>query len=239
MTESAYPVINDFARQYLMLREKEGRIYSDAAVSRLPEVSASDPLAGEWKLRSASCNGLVKYIRQKNDPSILEIGCGNGWLASQLAKATSGKVTGIDVNSVELEQARRVFTSQNNLSFELTEIEALETFAVDVIVFAASIQYFADLHKTIDVVMKCLKEGGEIHIIDTHFYRDEEVSAARQRSKDYFQKMGFTALSDCYFHHRLSELSGYRYELMNREPRLLTWMKGKSPFPWIRISSSI
>src|ERR1700739_235600 len=100
---------NVFAENYIRLRKKEERIYTDAEVSKLPDISASHIHYKEWLIRKQSCNKLFKYLKKKSKKqNILEIGCGNGWLSAKLASVTSGDVTGIDINTEEIEQASRV-----------------------------------------------------------------------------------------------------------------------------------
>ncbi len=37
---------------YLRVREKEGRLYSDQIVARLPDIPADHPLVDEWRARA-------------------------------------------------------------------------------------------------------------------------------------------------------------------------------------------
>src|SRR4051794_33766657 len=103
-----------FEADYLSLRKKEGRLYTDEEVARLPHVVKNASLKKEWAIRSASCQRLIKYLAgKKTKLSILEIGCGNGWLSNQLAAVTKTQVLGLDVNQTELAQAQRVFSKPN------------------------------------------------------------------------------------------------------------------------------
>ncbi|HET7898410.1 MAG TPA: class I SAM-dependent methyltransferase, partial [Flavisolibacter sp.] len=131
-----------FEERYLALRRREGRLYSNEEVALLPNIRATHPLKKEWAVRRKSCQRLVRFLKQKKRPlCILEVGCGNGWLCHQLSKIPSSSVTGIDVNETELDQARRVFPSLRFIHADLNIATIQEQF--DVIVFAASFQYFS------------------------------------------------------------------------------------------------
>jgi len=94
---------------------------------------------------------------------ILDVGCGNGWMAARLAersvpisqppqqvggeKRGPGRlVYGLDVNEQELEQGARVFHENPRLIFLFGDItgEALAAARVDLVLLAGSVQYFPD-----------------------------------------------------------------------------------------------
>jgi ubiquinone/menaquinone biosynthesis C-methylase UbiE len=232
-------VENRFEETYLALRRKEGRIYSDEEVKSLPTVDSSHPYFAEWKIRKRSCNNLTRYLRNKKQSlKILEVGCGNGWLSCQLSKIGDSKVTGIDINKTELRQAQRIFGEIDNLEFLMGEItdERIQSRKFDIIIFAASIQYFPSLDPTISSCLQILNANGEIHILDSHFYSDFRTVAARNRSEEYFQSMGFSQMTEHYFHHEVEQLNNYNFKMLHNP----SWIRrvfriGKNPFPWVCI----
>lgn len=226
---------------YLQVREKEGRLYSDEVVARLPLVSNGHPLANEWRARSASASRLTRYLaRQAKQLTILDLGCGNGWLANLLFKA-GHQVVGVDQNLYELKQAARVFSSNPKVTYLDADIFlapfASETF--DVILLASSIQYFPDLPALLNTLFQYLKPQGEIHIIDSPLYTSEEIPSAMQRSGQYYASLGFPEMAEQYFHHCVADLSPfdpqwlYRPGLRSLRQRLLRSVD--SPFPWLVI----
>src|SRR5687767_2559429 len=99
-----------FEEQYIRLRQKEGRLYTDEVVRQLPFVSRKDPFYREWRMRAQSAYRLHQYLQKKKRPlKILEVGCGNGWLSHLLSGIPGAVVTGLDINRKELMQATRVF----------------------------------------------------------------------------------------------------------------------------------
>ena len=224
---------------YLRVREKEGRLYPDDVVAHLPSISNGHPIANEWRARSASASRLTRYLSARPNPlSILDLGCGNGWLSNLLH--TSGHcVIGIDQNRYELKQAARVFPQNSRLFFLDADIFSAPFISAcfDVIVLASVIQYFQDLPALLSELTKYLKPHGEIHIIDSPLYTDAELEEAVRRSGQYYSSIGFPEMAKRYFHHRVSDLKAFDAKrLYHPHPLLLRlkhWLgQTDSPFPW-------
>jgi ubiquinone/menaquinone biosynthesis C-methylase UbiE len=233
--------VNAFEELYVAVRLKEGRIYSEKEIAELPAIPTSHPHYKEWLIRKRSCNRLQKYIKRHGHIcNILEIGCGNGWLSARLADCSRAKVTGLDVNSVELAQARKVFGSVANLKFQAGDIRSgiLGDEKYDLIVFAASIQYFESLKEILKVAIRYLTLQGEIHIIDSRLYQPYEIASAKQRSKNYFTDIGFPEMSKFYFHHCIHEIESLRFSILS-DPN--SWMNKllfrRNTFHWLTIKN--
>lgn len=223
-----------FAEQYYLLRKKEQRIYNDEELLCLPFVKPSHPHFKEWQIRKKSAQRLVKYLQQKNAPlKILEVGCGNGWLSAQIAAVENTAVTGIDINAAELEQAQRVFGTTKNLQFIFGDLreEILQDNIFDIIIFAASLQYFPSVKEIIAQALKQLALQGEIHITDTAFYTANEVEAAKERSINYFESAGVVSMANFYFHHNIDELKRFNHKFLYNPAALRNRLnKNKNPF---------
>ncbi|MBS1597813.1 MAG: class I SAM-dependent methyltransferase [Bacteroidetes bacterium] len=227
---------NYFEQRYVLLRLKEQRIYTDEELYFLPNISAEHPHFREWLIRKQSCNQLIAKLEKKKDIlNILEVGCGNGWMSHQLSRIPGSRVIGIDINMVELQQAARVFNTNSKLKFIYGDIRSglINDLKFDVIIFAASIQYFPCLQEILDVSLSQLYSGGEIHIIDSHFYKPEEQDAASVRTKSYFGSMGFPEMSAYYYHHCITELDAYPYKVLRNPTSIKNKFFGRNPFYWI------
>src|SRR5438067_1617333 len=100
----------EFEKEYIALRSKENRIYSDEELQHLPNVEQDHPHFSEWQIRNKSAQRFIRHLTGlRRSLNILEIGCGNGWLSHKMACLPGVQVTGIDINKTELDQARRVF----------------------------------------------------------------------------------------------------------------------------------
>jgi ubiquinone/menaquinone biosynthesis C-methylase UbiE len=237
--ETAHQTAKNFVEQYLSARGKEQRIYTNEEIARLPDVPVSHQYYKEWQIRKASAARLINYLKRKDKTlTILEVGCGNGWLAAAMSKIKNSVVAGIDINEAELQQAKETFTSIQNVHFIAADIEShlLKKKSFDVIVFAASIQYFSSLFDVLKIALSLLSKEGEIHVIDSHFYKADEVAGARQRTFEHYSSLGFPDLSNHYFHHTLTDLKPFNYKILFNPYGLLNKYVGrKNPFYWIQI----
>lgn len=223
-----------FSQQYHLLRKKEGRICTDEELLLLPNVMPGHIHYNEWQLRKKSCNRLLKYLQQKQ-PSlkILEVGCGNGWLSAQMAALNNTIVTGIDINTEEIKQAKRVFTGKDNLNFISGTLQhSLPPDQLfDVIIFAASLQYFPSVKKIIQSALSRLTLMGEVHILDSVFYKKDELPAARLRSKEYFASVNSPQMANFYFHHGRDTLQQFNYTVLYNPFTLINRaIPGRNPF---------
>lgn len=240
--EGQTPIVKTFEQNYIQVREKEGRIYSETEIKSLPYLT-NHPLAAEWKLRHASTQLVCHYFQKQKEKTLIDLGCGNGWFSHYLAENENLWVVGLDINTHELEQASTIFL-KDNLSFLYCDIFLLsiplET--VDYFTLNASIQYFPDLDKLLERLMDLLKPKGEVHIIDSPFYSASEVNDAKRRTREYFTKLGFPDMAKFYYHQQWERIADWEYDVlyqpsgMNRLKKLLN--RPDSPFPWIRIRKS-
>jgi SAM-dependent methyltransferase len=250
--------MSNFLDLYLQVREKEGRLYPDDIVRQLPAVPANHPLFSEWQARSAACDRLTTYLTRLRDrATLLELGCGNGWLANRIAETTNASVIGLDLNGRELHQARRVFAQRPNLSWILTDFTQ-PPFAgrvVDIVVIASAIQYFANLTELFETLVPWLRKEGEIHILDSPIYSPGELPAARERSRQYYAGLGFPEMTAHYHHHSADALTAHnaRWLYVPQRPRSRPRSPERSParsperspaawdspFPWVRLRPNL
>jgi len=229
-----------FEKLYLDSRGKENRIYSDEQVALLPSIETSHVHYNEWQVRKRSAARLISYLEKMNEPRlVLEVGCGNGWLSGMVALLENFRVTGIDINGAELNQAKRVFSGRPNVYFEDGDLKTIESGRkYDFIIFAASIQYFSFCDQTIKLALSHLNHAGEIHILDSQFYRLEDLEQARQRSSLYYKSIGHEEMTEFYFHHSWDTLNGFHHKVLYNpsEWKNRLFFK-KDPFPWICITA--
>lgn len=228
----------DFEMLYLAVRALEGRIYSDEELLQLPEIAPSHRHYKEWQVRKGSADRLISYLAKKNKPLyILEVGCGNGWLAAKLAQIKAANVVALDVNGTEVAQAARVFKKQN-LQFFAGSVDdgRFEGAKFDIILFAASIQYFSPLRDTIQKMQQYLMDGGEIHLIDSNFYTVFNVDDAAMRTQEYYSAMGYPQMAEFYYHHTLDELATFSHKVLSSPHSLRNRLLKRSPLYWVRIN---
>jgi trans-aconitate methyltransferase len=227
---------------YLEARLREARLLEDEVVKFLPDVSPQSPFYREWRMRKRSFQRFQTYLyaRSSHPLQILDLGCGNGWMSNALAENPNWQVSAVDVNELELHQAKRLF-HRPNLNFFEMDLSLWPTnpfpSPFDVIVLAASVQYFADLPALVGYLRTLLAPNGEIHVLDSPFYNNETLrAAARLRTIAYYQQLGVPEMAQYYYHHSYGDvLKAGGVDLNNSlKIKFLQKMKYLPPFPWIR-----
>ncbi|NJM80464.1 MAG: class I SAM-dependent methyltransferase [Flavobacterium sp.] len=230
---------NDFSDKYIEIRTKENRILTDSEVEKLPYTTKSNPNHKEWRIRQQSSGMIFNYLKNKKESlQILDIGCGNGWFSHMLSQIENSKVIGLDINKIELEQASRVFNKEN-LQFFYGDIFKITKFEkqFNIITLNACIQYFPNFKQLLDKLKSCLVSDGEIHIIDSPFYKNEEISNAKERTNTYYKTLGYPEMSNFYFHHSTDAISDFKIRYQPSKNRFYNFFnRNNSPFMWLQYS---
>ncbi len=234
---------DSFSIVYDKVRKKEGRILKDAEVRLLPNALMNNKNYKEWQLRKRSSIRFLDYfVHKKSNIKLLDIGCGNGWFTHLLAKSsTNNTITGIDISSIELEQAARIF-KRKNLRFVYGDIFQLKHIfenQFDMITLNACVQYFPDLNNLFKVLKSFLKSQGELHIIDSPFYKTSKINQAKERSQVYYTNLAFAEMSDYYHHHKKDDIKNFKVLYKPSKNLIKRFAKKKdSPFMWLRYTKN-
>jgi ubiquinone/menaquinone biosynthesis C-methylase UbiE len=232
-----------FEKMYFDLRLKEGNIFSLQEIQKLP-ANKTNPIL--WKQRAQTAALFASYIKKNNFSTVLEIGCGNGWFSNYISENSyCQSVVGLDINLTELTQASEAFPNNPKLTWWYADPFSadipLQSF--DIIIFNGSIQYFSDFRQVIERMQTLLKTKGEIHILDSPFYKSKRhQDLARTATEKYYIAVGFPEMKKFYFHHLLDDLNTFTYSILY-QPSLISSIFRKmnlkffnqNPFPWIRI----
>lgn len=231
-----------FEDRYLEVRRQEGRLYTDAQVRSLPRPSGKLGTSLEWQVRALSSRLLLRHLQARGgEGAILELGCGNGWLSQLLAQSLQRDVCGVDVNRTELTQAARVFGHDQRLSFVAADIQtfALPHDVFDVIVVPACIQYFPHPAALVRHLLAQLRDGGELHILDSPLYPDRQrADQSAARSLRYFTGLGVPALAEQYHQHTYAAFDPlvvqWLFDPRQLRARIRRMLKLRQPhFPWL------
>jgi 2-polyprenyl-3-methyl-5-hydroxy-6-metoxy-1,4-benzoquinol methylase len=204
------PVDQRLSDAYHRVRAREQRIHSDQVVRDLPTSGSRTAHASEWRIRARSLRRLRKHLHDQGSAlRILDIGCGNGWMSAALA-ADGHSVFALDAHLEELEQAARTFPDRN-VTWCLGDPRdaALPAATFDIVLFAASLQYFPSLPDLFNAIVPALSPAGSVHVLDTMLYADERHKVeAQARSVAYYRSLEAPEMSFYYHAHALSELVG-------------------------------
>lgn len=232
----------DFETPYIRCRSKDSYILSDAEVSELPGTFLYNLHRKEWSLREKSMNRLYAYMKKQNigagsDASVLDLGCGNGWIANRLSQLERFDVWGLDINMNELEQAARVFSNDSlNFCYGNVYEPIFEDSSFDYVILSDTISYFSNLQQLINRCRSLLKSGGEIHILDSPIYAENEIDEAKAKQEDYYKKWGCDEMMEYYHFHTKQDFSHYDYEYLYNYGFFKKLFRRKdSPYPWIKI----
>ena len=111
----------------------------------------------------------------------------------------------------------------------------------DLVTLNASVQYFGDIGRLVERLRELLIRSGEIHILDSPFYRSWQIRGARRRSRAHYRDLGVPEMADHYFHHSYSSIRRFGTRIspdpsfFSRLSRALASSSDPVPFPWIRL----
>ncbi len=109
---------------------------------------------------------LIPKLKLNGDEALLDVGCGDGKITAEIAKALPhGRVVGVDSSQEMINLAQSAFPQKahGNISFELMDARKL-TFQseFDVVFSNAALHWIVDQEAVLQGVQKSLKIGGRL-----------------------------------------------------------------------------
>lgn len=139
--------------------------------------------------------------------TVLDVGCGGGWLVRELAaRVPAGRIVGMDVSDEMLAHAERASAEVRHVEFVRGSVDAIprEANSFDKIVSVESSYYWPDPAAGIREIFRVLRPGGSVWIL-INYYRDNpychqwgkilKIPAhllSGDEWADLFRKAGFT-----------------------------------------------
>jgi SAM-dependent methyltransferase len=170
-----------FIEDYERVRAAEGRgSNSDAFYLSLPYKDITGRNRNQWRIRSKSYDALLRYVLQPMAPRgrFLDLGAGNCWMSFRLGLA-GYRVCAVDLLTNRNDGLGAASHFQSRLQADIPRFQAelqnlpFSDDQFDAAVFNASFHYSEDYEKSLIEVLRCLKSGGQLIIMDTPWYSSE------------------------------------------------------------------
>lgn len=171
-----------FARQYRIVREREGRRGVSAGYYRsLPVVPDNDPFAGDWRVRRETYRHLLRHVLAAGpQPSaVLDVGAGSGWLSHRLS-TLGHHVVAVDA----IEDAEDGLGAIRHYATPIVALHAdfdalpLVPGQFDLVVFNGSLHYAPDVAASLARARAMLAPGGALAVMDSPMFRADRDGAA-------------------------------------------------------------
>jgi SAM-dependent methyltransferase len=120
----------------------------------------SDTLGRQAIRRGQVVLDLIRSLGMRQ-PSILEVGCGNGWLAERLQEF--GPVLGVDLSNAAIEEARRRVPMGRFESGDILHAD-LPAASFDIVVSLETLSHVLDQERFLEIAAEALKKEGYLII---------------------------------------------------------------------------
>jgi SAM-dependent methyltransferase len=212
--------LSQFVREYRTVRRAEGWGSTDPAYYRaLPYRDLTGRFNDIWRIRARSFDVFLESVLeplewQHSPMRVLDLGAGSGWLAHRLT--TRGhRVVAIDVLDDALDGLGALRHYARDVSPLLAEFDHLPIAGedLDLAIFNASFHYSTDYATTLREILRVLRPGGTLVILDSPMYSDPSSGArmVQEREARFQRTYGFSSSTLPSRHYltpaRLDELS--------------------------------
>jgi SAM-dependent methyltransferase len=192
-----------FLAEYSAVRSAEGRGADDPAwYLALPYRDLSGAFDDQWRIRAQSWRYLETRIlpafakKAGRSLRVLDLGAGNCWMAWRLAQLGHSPIA-MDIFADARDGLRASRHYRTLAPFSVVEAEfdriPLPAAVVDLAIFNASFHYSADYQHTLREVLRVLRPGGAVVIVDTPVYLLPEYGRrmVEERKSRFQQRFGF------------------------------------------------
>jgi SAM-dependent methyltransferase len=196
-------VFRQFIQDYETIRCEEGRGSEDPEYYRsLPFKDKTGLHSRAWKIRAISyryferCALVPLEKKFHRSLKILDLGAGNGWLSSRLA-GRGHQVAAVDL----LVNKSDGLGAWKNYQGAFTPVQAeydclpFRENQMDLAVFNASFHYSLDYEVTLKEVLRVLRLGSPVVILDTPVYHNSQSGKRMviEREADFYRRYGFAS----------------------------------------------
>ncbi len=105
---------------------------------------------------------LFNLLKIRGSEDIIDIACGPGHITNWLCKATSGKVTGIDISEGMIRQAKALYPEIEFRQIAVEDLDCNDEF--DIAFCNSALQWFIDPDRAIAAIFNSLKKPGKLSL---------------------------------------------------------------------------
>ncbi len=113
---------------------------------------------------------IAKYIDLKNNPKVLDVGCGTGDALVFLSKTGHPSLFGLDISEKMLEKANRKMRGKAILKTGSVEKIPFSSNSFDYVLSTEAFHHFPNPDKAVKEMKRVLKKNGKLIIADINFY---------------------------------------------------------------------
>ena len=133
---------------------------------------------------------VLEMLGNVQNTSILDVGCGSGYLAAELAQKAK-RVTGVDFAPNFISLCKQKYKNRTNMEFYIQDIGQpfnCDTESFDAIVCKMVLQYVPDIQPFATEVLRMMRPAGKLVIVIDHPFRAVYFSVLQNNSPHALQE---------------------------------------------------
>lgn len=152
-------------------------------------------------------NMILKYIPQKDNVSILDIGCGNGKMLGYLQSKTGANIFGFDYSDTAINTARNLFPTRSDFrEGVIGEIDYPDS-TFDVIISMDTMYFAKDMNAFVAQIKRWLKKDGILFV----GYQEGEIAPKTENANTSLLSVALKANN---MNYEVTDITHQTYELL-------------------------
>ena len=152
-------------------------------------------------------NMILKYIPQKDNVSILDIGCGNGKMLGYLQSKTGANIFGFDYSDTAINTARNLFPTRSDFrEGVIGEIDYPDS-TFDVIISMDTMYFAKDMNAFVAQIKRWLKKDGILFV----GYQEGEIAPKTENANTSLLAVALKANN---MNYEVTDITHQTYELL-------------------------
>lgn len=207
------PSLRTFADAYRLAWSRDGwGSLDDGYLRGLPYRDSTRRRSEEWRVKAASMDALLGTLGSSGPLTVLDLGCGIGWLSHHLA-AAGHDVYAVDIlrdDVLGLGAAGRYARMGPPFERVWGELDhpPFRAATMDVVVCNASLHYAQDPARVLRHVARILKPRGRFVLMNSPVYRDaDSANRALSGFREHLRRLGASEdVCEAYHHFQREQI---------------------------------